>query len=65
VQVTLTTQGGRTVFVCAHGTIDQVIAPDANGNFTATGTYDFEHPAFYPGQPSSEDHAARYDGQIS
>jgi hypothetical protein len=65
VQVTVTSQGTTTQFVCAHGTIDQLIAPDANGNFSATGTYVFEHPATVVGQPSSDSHSARYDGQLS
>jgi hypothetical protein len=64
-QVSVTSQGTTTQFVCAHGTIDQPIAPDANGNFSATGTYVFEHPASVAGQPSSESHSARYDGQLS
>ena len=65
VQVTVTIQGTTTQFVCAHGTIDQLIAPDANGNFSATGTYVFEHPATVAGQPSSDSHSARYEGQVS
>jgi hypothetical protein len=65
VQVIVTSQGTTTQFVCAHGTIDQLIAPDANGNFSATGTYVFEHPATVVGQPSSDSHSARYDGQLS
>src|SRR4051794_15563558 len=64
VQVTVTSQGATTQFVCAHGTIDQLIAPDASGNFSATGTYVFEHPATVAGQPNSDSHSARYDGQI-
>ena len=65
VQVTVTSQGTTTQFVCAHGTIDQLIVPDANGNFSATGTYVFEHPATVVGQPSSDSHSARYDGQLT
>ena len=65
VQVTVTSQGTTTQFVCAHGTIDQLIVADANGNFSVTGTYVFEHPATVAGQPSSDSHSARYDGQLS
>jgi hypothetical protein len=61
----VTNQGATTQFVCAHGTIDQLIAPDANGNFSVTGTYVFEHPATVAGQPSADSHSARYDGQLS
>ena len=65
VQVTATNQGATAQFVCAHGTIDQAIQPDANGNFSATGTYVFEHPATVAGQANEDSHSARYDGQIS
>lgn len=65
VDVSVTAQGATTQFVCAHGTIDQAIAPDANGNFSATGTYVYEFPATVAGQPNSESHSARYDGQVS
>lgn len=65
VQVTVAGQGTTTQFVCAHGTIDQPIGPDASGNFSATGTYVFEHPATVAGQPSSDSHSAHYDGQVS
>lgn len=58
--VTVTGHAATTEFICANGTIDQ-IAPDANGNFSSTGTYVFEHPA--AGQAAS--HAARYDGQVT
>ena len=65
VQLTVTSQGTTTQFVCAHGTIDQPIASDASGNFSASGTYVYEHPATVVGQPSSDSHSARYDGQLS
>jgi hypothetical protein len=65
VQVAVTSQGTTTQFVCAHGTIDQLIAPDVNGNFSASGTYVYEHPATIVGQPNSDSHAARYDGELS
>src|SRR6478609_6316426 len=65
IQVTVTSQAATTQFVCAHGTIDQPITPDGNGNFTASGTYVFEFTAIVPGQPSSESHSAKYDGQLS
>jgi hypothetical protein len=63
-KVAVTAQGTTTEFICAHGTIDQ-IAPDASGNFSATGTYVYEHPATGAGQPNTDSHAARYDGQLS
>ena len=65
VQVTVTSQGATTQFICAHGTIDQAIETDANGSFSATGTYVFEHPATTAGQANTDSHAARYDGQVS
>jgi hypothetical protein len=61
----VTSQGTTTQFVCAHGTIDQLIARDVNGNFSASGTYVYEHPATIVGQPNSDSHAARYDGELS
>lgn len=64
VLVTTTKQGATTQFVCAHGTIDRPIVPDGSGNFSAGGTYVYEHPAGITGQPSSDSHAARYDGQF-
>jgi hypothetical protein len=63
--ITMTTGGAIAQFVCAHGVIPERIAPDASGNFSATGTYDFERTALVVGQPASESHSARYDGQIS
>jgi hypothetical protein len=65
IQVVATNQGATTQFVCAHGTIDQPITPDASGNFSAPGTYVFEHPATVQGQPNTDSHSARYDGQLS
>lgn len=65
VSVTASAQGATTEFVCAHGTIDQTIVPDANGNFSATGTYVYEHPSTSNGQPGTDSHSARYDGQIT
>lgn len=65
VQVTATTQGATTQFVCAHGTINQAIQADANGNFSAIGTYVYEHPATVAGQANEDSHSARYDGQLS
>lgn len=65
VQVTVTNQAATTQFVCAHGTIDQPIEPNANGNFSATGTYVYEHPAIVGGQVSADSHSARYDVQLS
>ena len=65
IQVVVASEGTTTQFVCAHGTIDQLIVADANGNFSATGTYVFEHPATVAGQASSDSHSARYDGQLS
>jgi hypothetical protein len=65
VQITSNDRGATTQFVCAHGTIDEPIAPDANGNFSATGTYVFEHPATVAGQSTSDSHTARYDAQLS
>jgi hypothetical protein len=65
VQVTATDHGATIQFVCAHGTIDQLIVPDASGHFSGTGTYVFEHPAAVEGQPNSDSHSARYDAQLS
>ena len=65
VQVTVTSQATTAQFVCAHGAMDQLIGPDANGNFSATGTYVYEHPATVVGQPSSDSHSARYDVQLT
>jgi len=65
VEVTVTNQGATTQFVCAHGTIDQALEPDASGNFSATGTYVYEHPATVVGQANEDSHSARYEGQLS
>src|SRR5262245_26869165 len=65
IQVIVTNQGATTQFVCAHGAIDQPIEADANGDFSATGTYVYVHPATVAGQASEDSHPARYDGQIS
>jgi hypothetical protein len=65
VGIVATARGATIQFVCAHGVIGDRIVPDANGDFSATGTYDFEHTVIVAGQPASDSHAARYDGQIS
>ena len=65
VQVVVTNQGATAQFVCAHGTIDQSIQPDASGAFSSPGTYVYEHPATIAGQANEDSHSARYDGQLS
>ena len=65
VSITVTAQGATAQFVCAHGAIAGPILEDASGNFSANGTYDFEHTSLIAGQSAVDSHLARYDGQIS
>ena len=48
--LTVSLSGGTVEYDCAHGTIDEPIAPDRDGNFTLSGTHVREH-----GGPVRED----------
>ena len=60
----VTPQGARLEYDCAHGTIDEVIAPDEKGRFEARGTHFREGPG--PTRPEDQKgEAARYTGEVN
>lgn len=64
VRLEATASGGEIEFDCAHGALDEPIAPDVEGRFAAKGHYTREHPGpIRPGlEPRPE--PATYAGRI-
>jgi len=61
--VTVTRDGARLTFDCAHGSIDGAVALDADGRFDARGVYVKESPG--PTRPGASDgEPVRYVGRI-
>jgi hypothetical protein len=61
--VTVTRDGVRLFFDCAHGSIDGAVALDADGRFDARGVYVKESPG--PTRPGASDgEPVRYVGRI-
>ncbi len=58
-------QGATLEFDCAHGEIQQPIKPDANGEFTAQGTYTPERGGPIRKDDAADDLPATYKGRIS
>jgi hypothetical protein len=64
VALTVTANGGDLEFDCAHGRLDEPIAPDATGQFEARGVYVQERAG--PVRPDDlAGKKARYVGRIS
>ncbi len=57
--------GGRIEFDCAHGTIDEPLAVDAQGRFDARGTYSREHGGPIRVEEREEKRPARYSGSVT
>jgi hypothetical protein len=57
-------QGGQVEYDCAHGTIEQKIVTDAQGNFKLRGTHVREHGGPVRKDETEDAHPARYEGQI-
>jgi hypothetical protein len=64
IRLEVTAQGGQVEYDCAHGTIDQQIAPDAQGRFEVTGTNVREHGGPVRKDETADSHPARFRGQI-
>lgn len=62
--LTLTESGGRIELDCAHGTVDETLAVDANGHFDAGGTFSREHGGPIRREEREERRPARYSGTI-
>ena len=64
VRLEATASGGEIEFDCAHGVLDEPIAPDEDGRFAAKGLYTREHSG--PIRPGLEPRAepASYAGTI-
>ena len=62
VLLTVTDNGGRVEFNCAHGTLDHPLRLDDEGRFNVVGTFAPEHagPVLQP----EESRPARYAGRI-
>jgi len=56
--------GATIEYDCAHGTIDQTIAPDADGNFDVHGTHMREHGGPIRVDEESRSSRARYVGRV-
>jgi hypothetical protein len=54
--------GGTVEYDCAHGTIGEAIAPDNDGNFTATGVHFREHGGPIREDEVPDEHPAVYSG---
>jgi hypothetical protein len=64
-RVDVTPGGATTEYGCAHGTIDEPLAPDRSGRFSAMGTHTFEHGGPIRIDESPDHHPARYDGVVA
>jgi hypothetical protein len=65
VVLTVTDNGGRAEFDCAHGTLDHPLKVDDRGRFSVAGTFVPEHGG--PVRPGEvpESRPARYQGRLS
>ena len=61
----VTTDGIDLNFDCAHGHIDEPIAPDSEGRFSVKGTYVREHGGAVRIDENPDTRAATYKGQIA
>ena len=50
---------------CAHGTIDEPIMPDDDGNFEVSGVHIFEHGGPIRNDETPDEHPAVYKGNIA
>ena len=56
--------GGVLEYDCAHGTIDEALIPDADGQFDFSGTHTRESGGPVHSGEEPEVHAARYRGRV-
>ena len=61
----VTPDGISLNFDCAHGHIDEPIAPNSEGNFSVKGTYMSEHGGPVRSEENSDARPATYKGKIT
>ena len=64
VVLTVTDNGGRVEFDCAHGTLDHPLQLDDRGRFSVAGTYVPEHGGPVRAGEVPESRPARYQGRL-
>ena len=64
VSLTVSDNGGRVEFDCAHGTIDHPLRLDDLGRFSVPGTYVPEHSGPVQRGEKVESRPARYQGRL-
>lgn len=62
VAMEVTGAGATLDFDCAHGSINQAIAPAGNGKFVAKGTFAIEHPGPSREEENASGQPATYTG---
>ena len=60
----VTDDGATLDYDCAHGTIDEPLLLDGQGDFNVTGTHVTEHGGLQPGDGKADSHPARYTGHV-
>jgi hypothetical protein len=65
IRLDVTIQGATIEYDCAHGTIDEPLATDRDGRFTAAGTHVREHGGPIRQDEQPDRHPARYQGQLT
>ena len=63
-QLTLDAKGGRVELDCAGGSIAVPVRPNANGEFSATGTFEQYHPGPQRAEGSPAAAKAHYIGEV-
>lgn len=64
VVLTVSDNGGRVEFDCAHGTLDHPLRVDDRGGFSVPGTFALEHAGPIRVDEVVAIHTARYQGRI-
>jgi hypothetical protein len=63
IQLTVTDQGASVEYDCGHGSIDQPLAIDRSGRFSAAGMHVVERPGPQV-EGGGDRQAARYQGEV-
>lgn len=64
VALTVTDNGGRVEFDCAHGTLDHPLGLDDRGRFSVAGTFVPEHGGPVRSDEAAQTRPARYQGRL-
>lgn len=64
IRLEVTEQGGLVEYDCAHGSIDQKIVPNAQGNFSLRGTHVRERGGPVRRDEAEDSHPALFVGRI-